>query len=244
MESDPDRARHGAHRSPAAGASASHNRRNAASPSASLRAANSAHLIPQPPREDGSHSPFAYRKDQVSANNAASSKHPITITTNGSFSSKNPAASPSLVGDSRRVAPFDIYSRDENKVTASLSDPSTRSTQLHGPFQQPASASVSAGSSLTGSPTPPPIAAATHPWGDQAAAQLKVLKKAAGNLMPKLYRLSRLMAVDPSEPPRPSDALWSTGLLPEFPRLCAHLWRKFPEHPGNMQLEKVKENDA
>ncbi|CAI5478815.1 unnamed protein product [Closterium sp. Yama58-4] len=91
-------------------------------------------------------------------------------------------------------------------------------------------------------PTPPPELNDDHSvavWGLQIAGRIRQLRNAARGLIPKLYRLSRLVDLGPQDSPKPQDQVWKSGIVPEFPKLCTHLWRKFPEHPRNLQLDKV-----
>lgn len=61
----------------------------------------------------------------------------------------------------------------------------------------------------------------------------------AAGLMAKMYRLNQKL--DYPEPAlfQFSDAFWKAGVIPNCPKLCMHIAKKFPEHPGKLQLEKV-----
>lgn len=65
------------------------------------------------------------------------------------------------------------------------------------------------------------------------------LTEVAEGLLTKMYRLVQLL-----EYPDPvafvfSDGFWRAGIIPNFPRICQLVAKKFPENPSKLQLERV-----
>lgn len=66
------------------------------------------------------------------------------------------------------------------------------------------------------------------------------LQNVAQGLMTKLHKLHQILG-----PPEPGsnmqypESFWKTGIIPDMPKLCQHVARKFPEHPAKIQLDKV-----
>lgn len=66
------------------------------------------------------------------------------------------------------------------------------------------------------------------------------LSKVAEGLLSKIYKLYRVLDSPDVASHAFSDAFWMAGVLPNFPRLCVLLSKKFPEHPNKLQLERVR----
>ncbi|CAM6099238.1 unnamed protein product [Calypogeia fissa] len=65
------------------------------------------------------------------------------------------------------------------------------------------------------------------------------LQDVAEGLMTKIYRLRQILGMPDFASQQLPDEFWKSGVLPDLPKLCMHLARKFPEHPLKMQLEKI-----
>lgn len=70
-----------------------------------------------------------------------------------------------------------------------------------------------------------------------------VLNYAAEGLLTKLHTLKRVLAFS-LDGPKPTDLAWKSGIIPDAPKLCAHLAKRFPEHPRLISLEKVEFHPA
>jgi len=66
------------------------------------------------------------------------------------------------------------------------------------------------------------------------------LCKVAEGLMTKLHSLRQYLGPGyESGSLQYPDTFWKSGILPDLPKLCQHVARRFPEHPAKLQLEKV-----
>ncbi|KAL2631653.1 hypothetical protein R1flu_016339 [Riccia fluitans] len=65
------------------------------------------------------------------------------------------------------------------------------------------------------------------------------LKEVAQGLMTKLYRLRQILGSPDFSAVQLPDEFWKSGVLPDLPKICMHVVRKFPDHPAKLQLEKV-----
>ncbi len=66
------------------------------------------------------------------------------------------------------------------------------------------------------------------------------LCKVAEGLMTKLHSLLQFLGPGyESGSLQYPDTFWKSGILPDLPKLCQHVARRFPEHPAKLQLEKV-----
>ncbi|WOL02928.1 putative protein NAP1 isoform X1 [Canna indica] len=65
------------------------------------------------------------------------------------------------------------------------------------------------------------------------------LSRVAEGLLAKMYRLNRTLDNPDLGSHMFSDAFWKAGILPNIPRICILLSKKFPEHPNKLQLERV-----
>ncbi|XP_031487983.1 protein NAP1 [Nymphaea colorata] len=65
------------------------------------------------------------------------------------------------------------------------------------------------------------------------------LTQVAEGLLAKMHKFVQIL--DHPDPTQFvfSDSFWKAGVLPDFPKFCVHLAKKFPEHPSSLQLEKV-----
>lgn len=61
----------------------------------------------------------------------------------------------------------------------------------------------------------------------------------AEGLMAKMYKLNQKLDYPEPNTFQFSDSFWKAGVIPNFPKLCMHITKKFPEHPGKLQLERV-----
>jgi NCK-associated protein 1 len=58
-------------------------------------------------------------------------------------------------------------------------------------------------------------------------------------LLAKMYRLNSILDYPDPNTHTFSDAFWKAGVMPNFPKICTTLSKKFPEHPNKLQLERV-----
>lgn len=65
------------------------------------------------------------------------------------------------------------------------------------------------------------------------------LTEVAKGLMAKMYRLNQILDYPDPVGHAFSEAFWKSGVLPNHPRLCVLLSKKFPEHFSKLQLERV-----
>ncbi|BAF24320.2 Os08g0544500, partial [Oryza sativa Japonica Group] len=65
------------------------------------------------------------------------------------------------------------------------------------------------------------------------------LSKVAEGLLAKMYRLNSILDYPDPNAHTFSEAFWKAGVMPNFPKICITLSKKFPEHPNKLQLEKV-----
>ncbi|KAL5975749.1 histone chaperone [Asimina triloba] len=65
------------------------------------------------------------------------------------------------------------------------------------------------------------------------------LTEVAGGLLTKMYRLNQLLDYPDSVSYVFSEAFWKAGVIPNYPRICLLVAKKFPEHPSKLQLERV-----
>ncbi|KAM0900486.1 hypothetical protein ACQ4PT_020617 [Festuca glaucescens] len=65
------------------------------------------------------------------------------------------------------------------------------------------------------------------------------LSKVAEGLLAKMYRLNSILDYPDPNTHTFSDAFWKAGVMPNFPKICTTMSKKFPEHPNKLQLEKV-----
>eukprot|EP00252_Welwitschia_mirabilis_P021329 TRINITY_DN5452_c0_g1_i3.p1 TRINITY_DN5452_c0_g1~~TRINITY_DN5452_c0_g1_i3.p1 ORF type:complete len:1244 (-),score=247.08 TRINITY_DN5452_c0_g1_i3:983-4714(-) len=65
------------------------------------------------------------------------------------------------------------------------------------------------------------------------------LVEVAEGLMAKMYRLNQKLDCSETSSFQFSESFWKAGVIPNCPKLCIHMMKKFPEHPGKLQLEKV-----
>lgn len=65
------------------------------------------------------------------------------------------------------------------------------------------------------------------------------LNDIAEGLMTKLYQLRQILDLPNSGSLQFSEAFVKSGLFPDIPKLCTYVAKRFPEHPGKMQLDKV-----
>ncbi|KAL9241252.1 hypothetical protein vseg_015383 [Gypsophila vaccaria] len=65
------------------------------------------------------------------------------------------------------------------------------------------------------------------------------LTEVGEGLMAKMYRLNQIL--DHPDPVNHvySDAFWKSGIVPNFPKICTLVARRFPEHTGKLHLERV-----
>ena len=65
------------------------------------------------------------------------------------------------------------------------------------------------------------------------------LTEVGEGLMAKMYRLNQIL----DHPDRVnhffSESFWKSGVIPNFPKICTLVARKFPEHTSKLQLERV-----
>eukprot|EP00250_Pteridium_aquilinum_P014737 c22167_g1_i1 orf=670-4797(-) len=61
----------------------------------------------------------------------------------------------------------------------------------------------------------------------------------AEGLMTKLYRFRKVLDNPDMGSYQFSELFWKAGIFPDLPKLCVHMAKKFPEHTGKLQLEKV-----
>ncbi|KAJ3692681.1 hypothetical protein LUZ60_011776 [Juncus effusus] len=65
------------------------------------------------------------------------------------------------------------------------------------------------------------------------------LSQVAEGLLTKMYRLCSVLDFPDLGSHSFSDGFWNSGILPNFPRICVLVSKKFPEHPNRLQLERV-----
>uniref|UniRef100_A0A1D1YCP6 Protein NAP1 n=1 Tax=Anthurium amnicola TaxID=1678845 RepID=A0A1D1YCP6_9ARAE len=65
------------------------------------------------------------------------------------------------------------------------------------------------------------------------------LSKVAEGLLTKMYRLNQVLDCPDLASYTFSDSFWKAGVLPNYPRICILVSKKFPEHPNKLQLERV-----
>eukprot|EP00268_Persea_americana_P020565 TRINITY_DN2071_c0_g1_i1.p1 TRINITY_DN2071_c0_g1~~TRINITY_DN2071_c0_g1_i1.p1 ORF type:complete len:1377 (-),score=241.58 TRINITY_DN2071_c0_g1_i1:162-4292(-) len=65
------------------------------------------------------------------------------------------------------------------------------------------------------------------------------LAEVAEGLLTKMYRLNQILDYPDSVSYVYSDAFWRAGIIPNHPRICLLVSKKFPEHPSKLQLERV-----
>lgn len=65
------------------------------------------------------------------------------------------------------------------------------------------------------------------------------LTEVAEGLLAKMYRLNQILDYPDSVSNIYSDAFWKAGVIPNHPKICLLLSKKFPEHPSKLQLERV-----
>lgn len=61
----------------------------------------------------------------------------------------------------------------------------------------------------------------------------------AEGLLTKMYRLNQLLDYPDSVSYVYSDTFWKAGIIPNHPRICVLLTKKFPEHHSKLQLDRV-----
>eukprot|EP00249_Psilotum_nudum_P015741 c25499_g1_i2 orf=223-4398(+) len=101
-------------------------------------------------------------------------------------------------------------------------------------------------SSISSSPhwkqTGSPSVSGQSSRGSQKILQIDLvfeLQNVAERLMSRLYMLRQILDYPDIGLHQYSDSYWKAGILPDLPKLCLHIAKKFPEHPAKMQLEKV-----
>ncbi|MCO5573135.1 hypothetical protein L7F22_026900 [Adiantum nelumboides] len=72
----------------------------------------------------------------------------------------------------------------------------------------------------------------------QIDAVLQLCDLAEG-LMTKMYKFRQVLDSPDMGSYQFSELFWKAGIFPEFPKLCIHMAKKFPEHTSKLQLEKV-----
>ncbi|KAG1348014.1 putative protein NAP1 [Cocos nucifera] len=65
------------------------------------------------------------------------------------------------------------------------------------------------------------------------------LSKVAEGLLTKMYRLNNILDHPDLVSHIFSDSFWKAGIIPNFPKICILVSKKFPEHPSKLQLERV-----
>lgn len=65
------------------------------------------------------------------------------------------------------------------------------------------------------------------------------LAEVAEGLLTKMYRLNQILDYPDSVSYVYSDTFWKAGIIPNHPRICLLVSKKFPEHPSKLQLERV-----
>ncbi|XP_074286130.1 protein NAP1 [Silene latifolia] len=65
------------------------------------------------------------------------------------------------------------------------------------------------------------------------------LTEVGEGLMAKMYRLNQILDHPDSINHVYSEAFWKAGVVPNFPKLCTLVARRFPEHTGKLNLERV-----
>ncbi|XP_038970393.1 probable protein NAP1 [Phoenix dactylifera] len=65
------------------------------------------------------------------------------------------------------------------------------------------------------------------------------LSKVAEGLLTKMYRLNNILDRPDLVSHMFSDSFWKAGIIPNFPKICILVSKKFPEHPSKLQLERV-----
>ncbi|KAH9608316.1 hypothetical protein KSS87_007803 [Heliosperma pusillum] len=65
------------------------------------------------------------------------------------------------------------------------------------------------------------------------------LTEVGEGLMAKMYRLNQILDHPDSINHVYSEAFWKAGVVPNFPKICTLVARRFPEHTGKLNLERV-----
>ncbi|KAF8412696.1 hypothetical protein HHK36_000664 [Tetracentron sinense] len=65
------------------------------------------------------------------------------------------------------------------------------------------------------------------------------LTDVAEGIMAKMYRLNQILDYPDSVSHVFSDAFWKAGVVPNHPRICVLVSKKFPEHTSKLQLERA-----
>ncbi|KAJ4702490.1 Protein NAP1 [Melia azedarach] len=65
------------------------------------------------------------------------------------------------------------------------------------------------------------------------------LVEVADGLMAKMYRLNQILDYPDPVGHMFSEAFWKSGVIPNHPKICLLLSKKFPEHYSKLQLERV-----
>ncbi|XP_078428674.1 transcription activator isoform X2 [Wolffia australiana] len=65
------------------------------------------------------------------------------------------------------------------------------------------------------------------------------MSKVADGLLNRMYRLNRQLENPDVVSHTFSDPFWKAGILPNHPRICTLVSKKFPEHTSKLQLERV-----
>ncbi|KAL4201241.1 hypothetical protein AMTRI_Chr02g257710 [Amborella trichopoda] len=65
------------------------------------------------------------------------------------------------------------------------------------------------------------------------------LSEVAEGLLTKMYRLNQKLDYPDPVSYVFSDSFWKGGMIPNHPRICLHIAKKFPEHTSKLQLERV-----
>lgn len=68
------------------------------------------------------------------------------------------------------------------------------------------------------------------------------LAEVAEGLLTKMYRLNQILDYPDSVSYVYSDTFWKAGIIPNHPRVCLLVTKKFPEHTSKLQLERVSSN--
>lgn len=66
------------------------------------------------------------------------------------------------------------------------------------------------------------------------------LSKVAEGLLTKMYRLFSILDFPDLSSHTFSENFWKAGIIPNIPKICVLVSKKFPEHPSKLQLEKVR----
>jgi NCK-associated protein 1 len=79
--------------------------------------------------------------------------------------------------------------------------------------------------------------------GGQRTLQLESviqLSRVAEGLLTKMYRLFSILDFPDLSSHTFSENFWKAGIIPNIPKICVLVSKKFPEHPSKLQLERVK----